>query len=69
MPLLDQFLKANHEIFEPRIFGMSATGGDLKKQEVTAELHKQRDPVQWIEVVGPEVKPHDITAPVRYVME
>jgi hypothetical protein len=66
LPLLDQYLKANLELFETRIYGVSAQGGDLNKD--TDRLQKKHKPSERIFVVGHDGNQHDLTAPVRWVM-
>jgi hypothetical protein len=67
MPLLAQFLKANHEVFQSQVFGISAIGGNLESE--ADRLLSITDPTTRIDIVGPGVGMHDITAPVRYVFE
>lgn len=65
LPLLHQFLRANPESFAWRVYGISAQGGDLN--EAQALLDKPQ-PSERIIVVGPDCGPHDITAPIRWIM-
>ncbi len=66
LPLLDQFLKANPDIFERRIYGVSAQGGDLK------DAHGLLDkdvPSQRIVIVGDNChNQNDLTEPVKWLM-
>ncbi len=66
LPFLDQFLTANGETFEHRIYGVSAQGGDLK--EDISMLTKFVQHTQRIEVVGQDVPDHDLTGIVKWVM-
>ena len=66
LPLLDQFLKANPEIFERRIYGVSAQGGDLT--DANGLLEKQISS-QRIVIVGDNChNQNDLTEPVKWLM-
>jgi hypothetical protein len=67
LPLLFQYLAANVEVIPFRIYGVSAQGGDLSSQ--ATELQRLVKPSERIRVDGPEAEAHDITAPIRWVME
>ncbi len=64
LPLLEQFLVANRELFPARVYGISAQGGELGNRDLLQIPASQR-----IIVAGPEARPHDITAPIRWLME
>jgi hypothetical protein len=66
LPLLHQFLVANREAFHSRVFGVSAQGGDIKKD--ATELRKKLNPSERIIVVDGSSRSSDITIPVRWVM-
>ena len=66
LPLLHQYLWTNEETFPSRVFGVSAQGGDLDTQR--EELLAKVEPWERVLVVGPECEPHDLSAPVRWVM-
>ncbi len=66
LPLLSQYLRANKETFSYKVYGVSAQGGDLKKDG--ERLHKIVKPTERIMVVGDKCNPHDITAPVKWLM-
>lgn len=66
LPLLDQFLKANSEIFETRVYGISAIGGELDKD--VCQLREKLKATERIIVEGLECGLNDITAPVRWLM-
>ncbi len=65
LPLLDQFLKANPEIFERRIYGVSAQGGDLKDASELIEKHISS---QRVVIVGCNCNQNDLTEPVKWLM-
>jgi hypothetical protein len=66
LPLLDQYLRGNEERFSVRVYGVSAQGGDLGRD--TERLLRETAPARRIGVVGEENRPHDLTAPVRWLM-
>ncbi len=66
LPLFDQYLRANNEMFPYRLFGVSAQGGDL--QSKTDELLRQIPQSSRVIVVGPEIRSHDITTPIRWLI-
>jgi hypothetical protein len=65
LPLLAQFLKANPEIFERRVYGVSAQGGDLKDADGLLKKHVSS---QRIIIVGYNCNQNDLTAPVKWLM-
>jgi hypothetical protein len=66
MSLLDQFLRANADRFSVRCYGVSAQGGNIKTD--AEGLLVKSVPAERITVVGPNAGPHDITAPVKWLM-
>jgi hypothetical protein len=68
LPLLDQYLRANPDLFELRIYGVSAQGGTLDGESRDTLLAQQR-PSDRIIVVGEGATDHDLTAPVRWTLE
>jgi len=74
LPLLDQYLKANNERFETRIYGVSAQGAAYGSDttEVDEKLAKGQQydrQAERIIIVGQDCQPHDITAPAKWLME
>lgn len=67
LPLLDQYLKANPERFPSRVYGISAQGAALDG-DLTA-LKEENNQSKRIIVVGEACAPHDITAPVKWMLE
>lgn len=65
--LLAQFLTSDERRFRPRFYGISAQGGDLKRD--AARLDAIDEPMERIRVVGEDADTHDITAPVRWLMQ
>jgi GTPase SAR1 family protein len=66
LPLLDQYLKANYERFPSRIYGISAQGAPLDGDLTRLKQYEHQS--ERIIIVGEECAPHDITAPVKWVM-
>ena len=75
-PLLYQYLVANPDSFEFRVYGISAQGGDLPKDDDdTEEKQKNREellrkpPSERVVCIGPDTNPHDLTAPICWLSE
>jgi hypothetical protein len=70
LPLLDQFLRANAEQFEWRVYGVSAQGGDLEKKAERERLCAQERQADRIMIVDEEEeRTHcDLTAPLRWLI-
>lgn len=64
-PMLDQFLAHNTDLWETRVYGVSAQGGKLPADR--ARLRKLHKPSERIAVVGHGAARHDLTAPLRWV--
>jgi hypothetical protein len=70
MPLLNQFLHANTDIFNIQVYGVSAQGGTLDEEESAEELAKVMPPSHRIRVRKDEEDlDHDITEPVKWLMQ
>jgi hypothetical protein len=67
MPLLDQFLRANRQVFEHRIYGVSAQGVRLD-DDVAVSKAAKLTPSRRIEIVGPDGAGHDLTLPLVWLM-
>ena len=67
LPLLDQYLKANHELYLTRVYGVSAQGGDLKQDR--EQLVGESEPAFRIKVCHQDQASHDITDPIKWVMQ
>lgn len=65
VPLLHQFLVANDDRIEHRVYGISAQGGSLDAADT---LREHGVAARRIRVAGPEGEGNDITAPVRWLM-
>ena len=65
LPLLDQYLKANREIFSTRIYGISAQGDKLENAE---KLKIVDPPSKRIKVIC-DGKESDITDPIHWIMK
>ncbi len=66
MPLLQQYLDANPDVFRIRLYGISAQGGDYAKG--TDDLLEKAKPSDRINIVGEGCAPHDITAPIAWLL-
>ena len=69
LPLLNQFLDANCDRVEFRVFGVSALGGDLEKDKV--RLQEEIDPARRIRAVNEDGTKAEggILAPIRWLIE
>jgi len=66
LPLLAQFLGSNPELYDTRMYGVSAQGGDLVQDR--AKLVRVGMPAERVLVQQGTRRSHDITAPIRWVM-
>lgn len=67
MPLVDQFLTSNKNYFEYQLYGVSAQGVDLQNTADVNEATKLT-PSKRINIVGPDEKGSDLTAPLVWLM-
>jgi Double-GTPase 1 len=67
LPLLSQYLRSNSGRLRTRYYGVSAQGGDLELQK--AALQVVVEPSERIDILGERARPHDITAPLRWLMD
>lgn len=58
-PMLEQFLSNNSDLWDRRIYGVSALGGRFPRDR---QRLKRKIPSKRIIVVGPETIPHDLTS-------
>jgi hypothetical protein len=65
-PMLRQFLETNQEIWESRVYGVSAQGGRLPEDKDA--LEKISRPSERIRIVGHGADAHDISAPIRWML-
>jgi hypothetical protein len=71
-PLLDQFLRNGQGALDARIYGVSAQGGELCKKGEAPGPDRDRllaldRPSERIEIVGTEVREHDLTCPLLWL--
>lgn len=66
-PMLSQFLHYNTELWETRIYGVSAQGGQLPRDR--DQLQTIEHAAERIMVIGHGADLHDATAPVAWLME
>jgi hypothetical protein len=67
LPLLSQFLRANHENITYRIYGVSAQGGPLPVS--TPDLLRKNNPSERIIVKDTQAESNDLTAPIKWLMD
>lgn len=67
LPLLDQYLRSNKEILTFRVYGVSAQGGQLPDE--ADQLKAEVRPSDRIIVVGGNALEHDITAPLKWLLD
>ena len=67
LPLLEQYLGANHDKFTTKVFGVSAQGGELEMDsaQLCSRMHASERVI--VEIDGCP-KSHDLTAPIKWVM-
>lgn len=65
-PMLHQFLMANAELWDIRVYGVSAQGGKLPAQQ--AELKAVACPSKRIQIIGHDVAAHDLSSPLRWLI-
>jgi len=64
--MLAQFLAANADLWNARVYGISAQGGKLPDRK--RELAKIKQPSERIRVVGHGAGTHDLSAPLQWLM-
>lgn len=68
LPLLHQYLGANPEWFEARIYGVSAQGGDYEAPADRAKLTENLLHAERVIINGPDCESHDLTAPIHWLL-
>jgi hypothetical protein len=65
-PMLAQFLANNVDLWEMRVYGVSAQGGKLpeRKAEFESMLHQSKR----VRIIGHGAALHDLSAPLRWLM-
>jgi hypothetical protein len=83
MPMLSQYLHTNPDHIDFRTYGVSAQGGKLRgvpsdsvQGDADPQLPDDRERLlrytkasERIQIVGPNIKPHDLTAPIAWLSE
>ena len=64
--MLNQFVANNDDLWDLRIYGVSAQGGRLPERK--AEFEGMMNQSERIQVVGLEAGRHDLTAPLRWLI-
>ncbi len=65
-PMLAQFIAANSDLWESRVYGVSAQGGKLPRDKTA--LQKVRRPSERIQIIGHGAEEHDLSAPLRWML-
>lgn len=65
-PMLAQFLHHNSELWDLRVWGVSALGGELPKD--ADRLRAIKEPSERVQVIGHSAAPHDVAAPISWLM-
>ncbi len=68
LPLLSQYLQANHSVFPSKVFGISAQGGEYKGNDNSELLSKERQSERLIVQSGDTIN-HDITQPLKWLFD
>jgi hypothetical protein len=66
LPLLSQYLLSNPDVYRTAFYGVSAQGGDLETH--SNQLQMVTEPADRIVVVNGGCAPHDLAAPIRWLM-
>lgn len=66
LPLLQQYLESNRDLIQLRVYGISAQGGDYEKS--ADGLLEKLNPSERIKMVGDGCVPHDVTAPIAWLL-
>lgn len=66
-PMLDQFLQHNADLWDVRVYGVSALGGSLPQDET--RLLEMEIAGNRIRIVGLEVDAHDLTGILHWLMQ
>lgn len=69
LPLLHQYMRTNPEWLKARCYGVSAQGGDYEKQEQRERLTAGLLHAERVIISGPDCASHDLTAPIRWLLE
>lgn len=67
MPLVEQFLRTNEDLFKHQVYGVSAQGVCLDDDLAVDEAAKLT-PSRRIQIVSPEGEGHDLTEPLVWLM-
>lgn len=68
LPLLAQYLHSNAGLLTIRCYGVSAQGGDYTKAAERRALADQLLHSERINITGPDCAPHDLTAPIFWLL-
>jgi hypothetical protein len=66
-PMLSQYLLHNSDTWDVRVYGVSAQGGEIPREQ--ADLRKIQTPGERIKILGPDASGHDLTMIVHWLMK
>lgn len=64
-PMVWQYLHSNTALWKARVYGVSAQGGRLPEEKAALQ---GKVPGQRVQIIGHEAQPHDLTAPIDWLM-
>lgn len=65
-PMVWQYLHSNTALWKARVYGVSAQGGKLPEEKAALQ---GKVPGQRVQIIGHEALPHDLTAPIDWLMD
>ncbi len=68
LALFHQYLLSNPELYQCEVYGVSAQGGDVTDQATRDRLLAIVDPTDRVEVISPQSRHKDLSAPIVWVM-
>jgi hypothetical protein len=66
-PMLNQFLRHNVDAWDAAVYGISAQGGELPRDQVRLQAIEKAS--ERVRVVGNGAALHDVTAPIAWLMK
>jgi Double-GTPase 1 len=64
-PMVWQYLRSNTALWKVRVYGVSAQGGRLPQDK---EALQGKVPGHRVQIIGYGARPHDLTAPIEWLM-
>lgn len=69
MPLLSQYLQANSQRLDTKIFGVSAQGGSFEKKEQVEQLTSLDNPMERVIIQEGDSEHKNIAAPIEWILD